>query len=317
MLPYVSIIVPVYNGEEYLNDCICSLVEQILNDIEIVIVDDGSTDSTPDILKYFADKYKDKIKVLTKSNGGQGSARNLALNYCRGEYIGYIDADDSVSNDMFQTMYKEAKNKDLDLVTCDWYIVENKKKKLNKFGAYSSAKEMFKGVSVVPWNKLIKREVLVNSGAIFPEGYIYEDTAWFIELLPFINSVGHIDKPFINHRIWSGSTMGAKQNSRAAQIFPVMNHIVDFYKARGFYEQYKYYVEFFYVRVLFCSSLQRIAKISDKSLKRNLCRKTLAEVKNKFPKYKNNPYLKGGIGLYIKSMNKFTIKLYASVFKLL
>lgn len=311
----VSIIIPVFNGEKYIKECLDSVMAQTLRQIEVVIVDDGSTDQTPEILTEYAAAYPEKVKVITKSNGGQGSARNLALLHCSGEYVGYVDADDSISAEMFERMYQTAKSGEYDLVTCDWNIVEGRKKKINIFGEYATPKDMYKGVNVVPWNKLIKRETLLHSGVQFPEGYIYEDTAWFIELLAFIKTAAHIPRPFINHRVWSGSTMGAKQNARAAQIFPVMNHIVEFYKNKGIFEEYKIYVEYFYVKVLLCSSLQRIAKVGDRKLRKQLSARTLSEIKTNFPQYKKNPCLKGVIGQYIKSVNKLTIKFYLLLFK--
>ena len=90
----VSVIVPVYNTEQYLKKCIESLLNQTLEEIEIVIVNDGSTDHSKQILEEYANNYKDKVKLFSKENGGQASARNLALKNCEGKYIGFLDSDD-------------------------------------------------------------------------------------------------------------------------------------------------------------------------------------------------------------------------------
>ena len=104
----VSVIVPVYNAEKYLEKCLNSLVEQTLEEIEIIIINDGSTDSSQKIIEKYAEKYGQKIITRTKKNEGQAIARNLGIELCSGKYIGFVDADDYVCNDMFQLMYDEA-----------------------------------------------------------------------------------------------------------------------------------------------------------------------------------------------------------------
>lgn len=105
----VSIIVPVYNVEKYLKKCLNSLVNQTLDDIEIIVVNDESPDNSQRIIDEFEKKYPSKIKTITKKNGGQGSARNEGLKVATGEYIGYVDSDDYISNTMFEKMYNTAK----------------------------------------------------------------------------------------------------------------------------------------------------------------------------------------------------------------
>ena len=102
----VSIIVPVYNVEPYLNKCLDSLVKQTLEDIEIIIVNDNSPDNSEQIILEYKEKYPDKIVYIKKENGGVSSARNAGLEVARGEYIGFLDGDDYVSLDMFKTLKK-------------------------------------------------------------------------------------------------------------------------------------------------------------------------------------------------------------------
>ena len=112
----VSLIVPVYNMEQYLVKCMDSLVNQTLETIEIVCVDDGSTDRSYAILKQYEEAYPDKVVVLRKENGGQATARNLGIQKSTGRYIGFVDSDDYVHTSMFEMMYQVMEEKHCDLV---------------------------------------------------------------------------------------------------------------------------------------------------------------------------------------------------------
>ena len=112
-MPAVSVIVPVYNMEKYLEECIRSLAEQTLPDIELIFVDDGSQDASPRILEAYRTKYPERIRVITQPNGGQGSARNAGIRAARGEYVGFVDSDDYVDRRMYAAMYTKASSDDL------------------------------------------------------------------------------------------------------------------------------------------------------------------------------------------------------------
>lgn len=104
---FVSIIVPVYNVEKYLARCLNSLIEQTLYEIEIICVDDGSTDNSPKILKQYADKYPN-IKIITQTNKGLSAARNTGMNHAQGKYIGFVDSDDWIDKDFYEKLFYTA-----------------------------------------------------------------------------------------------------------------------------------------------------------------------------------------------------------------
>lgn len=309
----VSVIVPAYNAEKYLEQCLDSLVRQTLGEIEIVVVNDGSTDGTAEILDRYQAEYPDKVRAFSKENGGQASARNLALRCCRGEYVGYMDADDYAREDMFEKLYGKAKETACELVVCGHYNICGGEQKYVPFEKGDCPRDFFQGVLVSPWNKFFLRETLLRSGVEFPEGYIYEDTAWFMELIPYFPSVARVEEGLLYHVIRENSTMTAEQNERTAQIFPVMQHILDFYRERELFSEYRDELEYFYIRILLCSSLKRISHVRDRKLKKQLLRRTLAECKTNFPHYKKNRFLKGKRGAYIKSMNRVTIRIYSAL----
>lgn len=118
MQPKVSVIIPVYNIEKYLRQCLESVCGQTLEEIQILVVDDGSTDGSAMICQEFADRYPDKLEYYYKENGGSASARNVGLEHATGEYIGFIDSDDWVEPDMYERMYRTAIEHDVDMVFC-------------------------------------------------------------------------------------------------------------------------------------------------------------------------------------------------------
>ena len=131
-MPKVSVIVPVYNVEEYLERCLDSLVNQTLKDIEIIIVNDGSTDGSKEIIQKYLNKYKN-IVYLEKENGGLSSARNYGIPYAKGEYIGFVDSDDYVELTMYEKMYNKAIEEKSDMVECDFiWEYPNKKRYYRK-----------------------------------------------------------------------------------------------------------------------------------------------------------------------------------------
>ena len=115
----VSVIVPVYNVEKFIDKCLNSLVNQTLKEIEIIVVNDGSPDNSQKIIDEYVKKYPDKIKSFIKENGGQGSARNMGMEKAVGEYISFVDSDDWLDLDTLEKMYFLAKKDKSDIVICD------------------------------------------------------------------------------------------------------------------------------------------------------------------------------------------------------
>lgn len=118
MQPKVSVIIPVYNIEKYLRECLDSVCNQTLEEIQILVIDDGSTDGSAAICQEYAAKYPGKLEYFHKENGGSASARNMGLDHATGEYIGFIDSDDWVEPDMYEKMYRTAIDHDVDMVFC-------------------------------------------------------------------------------------------------------------------------------------------------------------------------------------------------------
>ncbi len=320
-MPKVSIIVPFYNVEGYIEKCLDTLVNQTLKDIEIILVNDGSKDNSEFIVKKYLDKYKDKIIYLEKENGGLSDARNFGIPHATGEYIAFLDSDDYVEKDMYEKMYNIAKKENSDMVQCNfyWEYPDLNKKKIADMPKYSGKKEMFEKTRVEAWNKLIKRDILEESKVEFPKGLRYEDVEFTYKLVPYINKVSFIEEPLV-HYIQRGNSISNSQNERTKEIFDILDNVIKYYKEKNLYEEYKEVIEYIYVKTVFCRSLLRMVKISDENVQAKLLEKTWENVNSKFPNWKKNEILKKRKtikDLYLKSINKFTYKIYCTILSLI
>ncbi|WP_434980791.1 glycosyltransferase family 2 protein [Daejeonia sp. YH14] len=183
----VSVIVPVFNVEHYLEKCLLSLVNQTLQDIEILVVNDGSTDGSQSVAESVAEKYPQKIRCFMKENGGLSDARNFGLDHAEGEFIGFVDSDDYVSEKMFEEMYFLAKKHQADMVICNLQKVDehgNISQKLVQIPQMPEKIDLakhfsvFSDLSYFACNKLFHRSLFHNRR--FKKGVHFED----IQLIP-------------------------------------------------------------------------------------------------------------------------------------
>lgn len=316
-MPKVSVIVPVYNVEKYIRKCLETLMEQTMQEIEIIIVNDGTKDNSMNIVREFVEKYPEKIVVLEKKNGGLSDARNYAIPYAKGEYIAFLDSDDYVEKTIYEEMYEIAKKENSDMVECDFYWEYPNKIKKDVGEKYHNKKEMLEKVRVVAWNKLIKREILEKTQITFPVGYRYEDVEFTYKLIPYLKKVSFLKKPCV-HYVQREGSISNSQNERTKEIFEILEHVIEFYKEKGFYEEYQEQLEYVYARFLFCSSFLRMVKIQDKNIRKDLLNQTWENVNQKFPNWKKNKILRknrSGKDLYMKTLNQVTYKIYSQIFR--
>ncbi|MTQ02934.1 glycosyltransferase, partial [Turicibacter sanguinis] len=221
----VSVIVPVYNGEEYIRKCLNSLVNQTLDSLEIIVIDDGSKDNTKTILDEFIYQYPEIIKVYSVSNGGQGRARNYGVQFATGKYIGFVDSDDYVSPTMYETLYQKAISGDYDLVISSYYRVDEQERIL--FSEMKESKPNKLDINTSPWNKLYKKSIWNEYNIKFSEGLWYEDLEAVIPFLFISNKIGWITEELYYYVQRPNSSINLYDN-RVEDIFSVFNHIYDF-----------------------------------------------------------------------------------------
>ena len=311
----VSIIVPVYNVENYLRRCIDSLVNQTLKDIEIILVNDGSTDKSQNIIDEYKSKYPNKIISLAKKNGGLSDARNYAFPYCHGEYIGFVDSDDYVKESMYERMFEKAKQTNADLVICNYYKVYEKKTQLIKAKEKKKKKDMFLNGLAAVWNKIYKREIIEKYKIRFPKGINFEDTEFYCKLIPYVNKCEYIDEAFVYYIQRKGSISNSS-NQKLMHMLIIWERIISYYKINGLFELYKEELEYFCIRVIFCSHILRLSQISSIKIRHKMALETLKKANEYFPLWRNNVYLKNiNIrNIYIKTISYFSIDFYIQLF---
>ncbi len=236
--PKITIIVAVYNTEKYLHKCIESIVKQSYQNLEIILVDDGSADSSAVICNDFA-KRDNRIKVLHKTNGGQGSARNIAIDIAIGDWIGFVDSDDWIDSDMYEFLITRAHSEQVEIVECGWKkITENGDIEfitLPKHITIDREQAMHalvyakgEGINTSVCNKIFKRGT-INS-IRFPEVRAYEDDEFIHKVLWNAHKILITGEAKYNYLTRPESTMTAEFNLNKLALITVQENICEFLK---------------------------------------------------------------------------------------
>ena len=304
----VSVIVPVYNAEQYINKCLDSLINQTLKNIEIIVVNDGSTDKTKKIVEGYKKDNPNIILINTK-NKGVASARNKGLEYATGEYIGFVDSDDYVDTNMFNDMYDFAKKNNYDSVQCNFYYTDYTSIiKANKFNMknFNLKKYLIKFFPVI-WDKIYKREIL--SDIWFKEGVFAEDVEFLYRLIPRIVSMGYIQQPLYYYYQHFDSE-SRTYDKRIFDYIENWNGIVEYYIKHNLYNEFRLELEYCYVKYLYATFVSRAATLKSKSDYEYACKMAIKNVKKNFPHYRKNKYFYKSIkGIYLLLFNKLIAKI--------
>lgn len=285
----VSIIIPVYGVEKYISKCLESLVNQTLNDIEIIVVNDGTKDNSQKIIDKYVKKYPDKVKSFIKENGGQGSARNYGLKQANGDYIGYVDSDDYVELEMYEKLYNKAISDNLDIAICGNYNVsedyKNKKVDLEFIKFEDNKINALFGKKAV-WNKIYKKSIVEKLE--FRSKVWYEDFDFSIKAICSAKKIGYVNESLYDYLLREGSTMNNSNVIRNLEILDAFNEIVKDKKYKKYYD----IIEFLAIDHIYISTIVRVinAKV-DKNIKIEVIDKLIDYMNNNFPDFRNNKYI--------------------------
>lgn len=202
----ISIIVPIYNVEKYLRQCLESICLQTIDDIEIICIDDGSTDNSKNIINEYKIKNKN-IVVLSQENKGKSNAVNKAIKKARGEYIGFVDPDDWISNDYYEMLWKAAKKTDSDIARSCFvhvYPYKEEENKLNNIIRCNSNKKMMLSVndhSIVMWDAIYRKDFIIKNNLFLDESLIsFEDVAFSFKASLLANRIAPVSKGMYFYR---------------------------------------------------------------------------------------------------------------------
>ncbi len=244
--PELSIIVPIYNVEKYLDECIQSILGQTFTDFELILVDDGSPDACPQMCDAAAEQDS-RVRVIHQKNGGLSAARNTGIEAARGNWLGFVDSDDFVAPDMYEKLYHAAVNAGADCAMCSVQLIHEDGSRMDTlqhwkvYGGGYTGEDILKTITwqnnapyLVAWNKLYRREVFRTLR--YPVGRINEDVFVFAELFDTIKKVACVEQPLYFYRQRTGSIMQSKCTLRSLDEFWGMVECFDYFMAHGYKE---------------------------------------------------------------------------------
>lgn len=255
-MPSISIIIPVYNTKKYLKQCFDSVINQTFNDIEIICIDDGSTDGSLDILQEYAQK-DNRFIILKQEHKGAGEARNKGMEIAKGKYIQFFDSDDWFEPDMLKNMYDNAEKYSTDIVVCSSKKVDdngnitesnNPNNPINLsitpvnqvFCAREFKQDIFTLFTPILWNKLYLSDFLRSNNIKFSKLKIYEDVPFVHSSVICANKIFVLNKEFVNYRY---NRVGSLANLRSTKTIDVVKSCLEL---KQFLEQKNYFAEFEY-----------------------------------------------------------------------
>ena len=312
----ISIIVPIYNAEKYLNKCIDSLINQTKKELEFILINDGSTDNTLKILK----KYKDKrIKLFSNKNQGIGKTRNFGISKATSKYIMFCDSDDYYEPNMCELMFNEAEKKNLDIVICDFYKEYDSGKvepfKVASFD-YTTLKEtpsLIRTINLAPWNKIYKSELIKENNIMFEEKLKYEDTPFVAKALDCAKKIGKIDK-CLNHYIVHEQSETTIRDRRCFDIIKIVDILRNYFKDKDYIKEE---LDKWTVRTITNYTIQQRDQI-DKEVGEEFIEEAFSYLKREVPDYKNNKYYNDrNIFKRTIEKNKKLTKMYCMMYKII
>lgn len=290
--PEISVIIPVYNVEKYLGDCLESAVNQTFKNIEIICVNDGSTDNSLNILNSYA-KTDERIRIITQKNKGVSNARNVGLDASKGKYIYFMDADDFLELNALDELHSLIKEKSCDLVifktlnfidetgeyvNIDYYDMAELTSILgNKTFNYSDYVNELIGMDVTVYTKFFKRKIISNIR--FAEGLIFEDNLFTMELIFNTKSIYFHNKYLYHRRMRENSLMNSS-GEMFMNSLEILNRLEELFKRKGYYEDNK---ETLFIKKY--ASLNNRLNLIDESYKEELFNRIKSDLNAKQNEY--------------------------------
>lgn len=298
----ISIVVPVYNAEKYLRKCLESIFHQSYQNIEVICINDGSTDQSENILKEYENKYRNKMMVKTIPNGGQANARNVGIDLATGTFVCFVDSDDYLDEKMLEKLYGNINVNKSDLAICDMErIFEGKVTLLERFFKYDINLN-FTGATTIdehpeiicylmnaPFAKLIRKEFLSKHHIKFVKGYIYEDLVFVHEILSSNPVISMVNEKLYKYIVRDNSTMTSKK-SKVTDMFVSYKNVYDAYERKGIAVHFKQELDYLCIYHVMIGTSYRMWRSKQYGLLKaiRICRENVA----KYQCGKRNEYIK-------------------------
>ncbi len=291
----VSVIVPVYNVEKFLKKCLDSIVKQTFHDFEVIIVNDGSTDNSGVIAQQYVENYSN-VRVITQKNGGLGAARNTGIRAAKGEYLLFVDSDDTIGENTLQVLTEAANRNGADLVIFDYMEedVNGNTLKISRGCLQDNPDTTLLSCPqlLLDWpsacNKLYCRKLFTNTDIYFPGRAWYEDFRTIPKILTSASHIEYVNEPFYHYLQRPGSIMHSVQVERNREILDAFEDLIYYFKEHKLYNTYHKELEFLAILHILVAASVRVLKADRKH---PLLKTFQTYVKSNFPNYKQNFYL--------------------------
>ena len=306
----VSIIIPCYNCEKTIERCINSIQNQSFTDFEALLIDDGSTDNTPQIIKKTIIN-DNRFQYHHQKNEGVSSARNHGLKKIKGEYISFIDSDDYIEKEFIQQLLKAIQKNNVKLSACSNKMIFKNKEKTPKLNNH----DIYLNISSSVSDKLFHKSLFEDKDIRFPVGKWYEDLEVITKIILNIDkNYTIINKPLYNYIQNKGSIMHTSDN-RIFQIYDILENIIQYSKKKGIYEKNKNKIEFIWIYHILYATIFRSGL--HKNFSKEMIKKIKTKTTQKYPQWRKNKYIKKlplliRIYLFFLKHNQITI-IYLSI----
>lgn len=309
----ISIIVPIYNAEKYISKCVDSIINQTKKELEIILINDGSTDKTEEIIKSYQDK---RIKYFKNKNQGIGKTRNFGIEKAKGKYIMFLDSDDFLEKNACELLYNKAESNNLDLVMCDFYkLYDNGNLEEVRQPSFknSSLKDNPKILSeyLSPWAKIYKRDIIIKNNLRFVENLKYEDAPFVTVALDKAKKIGKVDE-CLNYYVIHGNSETTVRDKRVFDILKIIDLIRKYFKNKTYIKEE---LDKLTVRMITNYTIQQRVQI-DQKVGMAFIDEAFAYLKKEIPNYKDNKYYEGrGVFKRAIEKNKLLTKIYCQVYR--
>ena len=291
----LSIVVPIYNMEKYLDTCLRSLTESQREDYELILVNDGSTDRSEALAAAWAERQSGRIRLISTPNGGLGAARNVGLEAAQGEYLLFVDSDDTLRlgavDEILPLLDGSFDILIFDFVSCNEAgRVFSRSAGCSRTGTFRFAEYpqlLFDPPSA--WNKVWKRSLFMDTGIRFPGGIWFEDLATSPRLYLHAGAIRYVPEDWYRYLQRSGSITNAKSPERNREMIPVLESVMDYYRQMGVYERYRQELEYMACYHQLLVSSTRVSQAQPHS---PVLEELRTDFLRKFPNFWHNPYVR-------------------------
>lgn len=291
-----SLIVPAYNVENFIANTLDSIFGQTYKDYEVIVVNDGSTDNTLMIVEQYKEQYSREINIITQENGGLGAARNTGMLASKGEFLFFIDSDDTIEKDALEKINTVIERENSDIVMFNNRLVdmEGNTIEIEKVWDLDSNITLQSHKSLLlcnpsACNKVIRKSLFIENDIKFPGKVWYEDLQTITKLYPWAKKISYLDEPLYIYLQRPGSIMNTKRVDRTVEVINAIEVVRNYYKSIRQFECYKEEIEFLTVFHVFIGMPVRVVKIDRKSKYLN----DFYEYTEKYyPNFEENQYVK-------------------------